>query len=110
LNESVHPQAGYPAPLDPPPADWLCQTRFTPNVVKEYTLSYAPQFDSALAQVTDFRLIAVPVKKGVGGRYALMVDHRGIVFSDAMWGISSPYIKAANSGEIRGGGSVKGQY
>jgi hypothetical protein len=26
-----------------------------------------------------------------------MVDSRGIVFSDAMWGISSPYIRAATS-------------
>lgn len=97
LDDSIHPQSGYPASLDPPPANWPCETKFAANAVKEYTLSYAPDADPATGRVTDFHLIAVPVKKGVRGRYALMVDSRGIVFSDAMWGISNPYIRAANS-------------
>ena len=97
LNDSTHPQAGYPSSLDPPPANWPCEKKFAANAVKDYTLSYAPQADPASGRVADFHLIAVPVKKGIRGRYALMVDRRGIVFSDAMWGISSSYIRAATS-------------
>jgi hypothetical protein len=66
--------------------------------VKEYTLSYVPQADSARGRVTDFRLLAVPVKSGIRGRYALMVDSRGVVFSDPLWGISrTAFIRAATS-------------
>jgi hypothetical protein len=100
LNESIHPQSAYPSSLDPPPANWPCEGKFVANAVKEYSLNYIPQVDPATGRVTDFHLIAVPVRKGVPGRYALMVDRRGIVFSNPMWGISNAYVKAAKS-EVR---------
>lgn len=98
LNHSIHPKGEYPSSFDPPPANWPCETKFAANAVKEYTLSYVPQADSASRPATDFYLIAIPAKKGIRGRYALMVDSRGVVFSDVMWGISSPYILAATPG------------
>jgi hypothetical protein len=97
LNGSIHRESGYPQSLNPPPADWSCDRRFTEEAVKEYRLTYTPQAERARGSVTDFHLIAVPITKGVRGRYALMVDSRGVVFSDPMWGISTPHIRAARS-------------
>jgi hypothetical protein len=97
MNHSIHPKNEYPSSLDPPPANWPCETKFAANAVKEYTLSYVPPADSASRPGTDFHLIAIPVKKGIRGRYAFMVDSRGIVFSDPMWGISKAFIRAATS-------------
>jgi hypothetical protein len=97
LNHSINRKSVYPSSLDPTPANWPCETKFAASAVREYTLSYTPHLDPVSGRVTDFYLLAIPVKKGIRGRYALMVDSRGILFSDAMWGISSPYIKAATS-------------
>ena len=97
LNHSIHPKDGYPSSLDPPPANWPCDTKIAENAVKDYILRYVPHEDSASGLVTDFHLIAIPVKKGIRGRYPLMVDSRGIVFSEVTLGISSSYIRAATS-------------
>jgi hypothetical protein len=97
LNHSIHPKDGYPFSLDPPPANWPCDTKIAENTVKDYTLRYVPHADSPSGSVTDFHLIAIPVKKGNRYHYPLMVDSRGIVFSDPMWETSSPYIRAATS-------------
>lgn len=97
LNHSIHPEDGYPSSLDQPQANWPCETKFAANAVKQYTLSYVPLADPASGRVTEFHLIAIPVKQGIRGRYALMVESRGIVFSDPRWGISSPYVRAARS-------------
>ena len=42
--------------------------------MKDYTLSYVPLADSSSGPVTDFHLIAIPVKKGNRYHYPLMVD------------------------------------
>jgi hypothetical protein len=97
LNRSIHPKDGYPSSLDPPPASWPCDTKIAENAVKDYTLRYVPHEGSASGLVTDFHLIAIPVKKGIRGRYPLMVDSRGIVFSQVTFGISSSYIRAITS-------------
>jgi hypothetical protein len=97
LNHSLHPKDEYPSSLDPPLTNWPCETKFSANAVREYTLGYVPPADSASGPVTDFQLIAIPVKKGTRGHYAFMVDSRGIVFSDPMWGISKAFIRAATS-------------
>jgi hypothetical protein len=52
--------------------------------------------DPASGHATDFQLVAIPSKKGIPGFYALMIDRRGILFSDAMWGISTPRSLSAN--------------
>jgi len=84
LNESAHPGSGYPSTLDPAPADWRCDRKFVANAVKEYSLSYSPVPDPATNRVSDFRLVATPQGTPVRGRYPLMVDSRGILFS-ALW-------------------------
>jgi hypothetical protein len=67
LNHSIHPEDGYPSSLDAPPANWPCETKFAANAMKEYTLRYAPQANPASGQVTDFHLIAAPLKSGIRG-------------------------------------------
>jgi hypothetical protein len=88
MNQSLHPDSAYPSSLDPPPQDWPCETKFAPTAVVEYTLSYVPEATTN-GLATNFYLIAMPVKT-VRGHYPLMVDKRGILFSDAMWGYSGP--------------------
>lgn len=95
LNQSLHPDPEYPSSLDPPPQDWPCETRFAATAVVDYRLSYVPE-TTANGRVTNFHLIAMPVKT-VRGHFPLMVDKRGILFSDAMWGYSSPSIRAATT-------------
>lgn len=97
LNHSAHPERGFPASLDAPPPDWSCDIKFLPSAVKEYTMHYIPQVDPADGQVVDFQVLAIPMKKGAPGYYAFMVDRRGLVFSDTMWGISGPRVRAATS-------------
>jgi hypothetical protein len=97
LNESVHPNSGYPHLLDPAPLDWTCERKFDPNAIKEYSLTYLPLTDPSTGHISDFQLIATPLGDPMRGRYPLMVDGRGVVFNDAMWGISKPYIRAATS-------------
>lgn len=98
LNRSVHPEDGYPPSLDPPPPNWSCETKFAANVMDQYTVSYLIVTDPASKRVADFQLLAEP-KEAIRGRYAFMVDSRGIVFSDPNWGFAGPYVRSANSEE-----------
>jgi hypothetical protein len=84
-NHMLHPEADYPAMLNPPPADWACDTSFATNAVPEFTLDYDPQKDAASGRVTDFQLTAMPGKKGIRGREPFMIDSRGIIFVDYPW-------------------------
>ena len=84
-NHTLHPEAEYPASLNPPPANWACQTKFATDAVPEFTLNYEPQKDAATGRVTDFQLTAMPGKKGIRGREPLLIDSRGIVFVDYPW-------------------------
>ena len=84
-NHMLHPEAEYPAKLNPIPAGWACQTKFATDAVPEFTLGYEPLKDSASGRVTDFQLTAMPGKKGVRGREPLLIDSRGIVFVDYPW-------------------------
>jgi hypothetical protein len=84
-NHMLHPEAGYPASLNPRPADWACDTNFATDAVPEFTLNYEPQKDAATGRVTDFQLTAMPGKKGIRGREPLLIDSRGIVFVDYPW-------------------------
>jgi len=84
-NHMLHPEADYPATLNPHPADWACDTNFGTNAVPEFTLEYAPQKDAATGRVTDFQLTAMPDRKGIRGRDPVMIDSRGIIFVDYPW-------------------------
>ena len=97
LNESVHPDSGYPQSLDPPPANWQCERAFATNAVKDYSITYSPLADTATGRISDFHLVATPVGEPLRGRYPLFADSHGIVFSDAMWTFSKPYPRAATS-------------
>ena len=84
-NHMLHPEADYPATLNPHPADWACDTNFATNAVPEFTLEYDPQKDAASVRVTDFQLTAMPGGRGIRGRDPLMIDSRGIIFVDYAW-------------------------
>jgi hypothetical protein len=84
-NHMLHPEAEYPATLNPRPADWACQTKFATDAVPEFTLNYEPQKDAATGRATDFHLTAMPGQKGIRGREPLLIDGRGIVFVDYPW-------------------------
>ena len=84
-NHMLHPEAEYPATLNPIPADWACQTKFATDAVPEFTLAYEPQKDASSGRVTDFQLTAMPGKKGIRGREPLLIDSRGVVFVDYPW-------------------------
>jgi len=84
-NHMLHPEADYPATLNPHPADWACDTNFATNAVPEFTLEYAPQKDAATGRVSDFQLTAMPGGRGIRGRDPLMIDSRGIIFVDYAW-------------------------
>jgi len=84
-NHMLHPEAEYPAMLNPRPADWTCETKFATDAVPEFTLAYEPQKDASSGRVTDFQLTAMPGKKGIRGREPLLIDSRGVVFVDYPW-------------------------
>ena len=84
-NHMLHPEAEYPATLNPRPADWTCETKFAPDAVPEFTLAYEPQKDASSGRVTDFPLTAMPGQKGIRGREPLLIDSRGVVFVDYPW-------------------------
>jgi len=84
-NHMLHPEAEYPATLNPRPADWACQTKFATDAVPEFTLNYEPQKDAATGRITDFQLTAMPSRKGIRGREPLLIDSRGVVFVDYPW-------------------------
>src|SRR5579872_1228663 len=84
-NHMLHPETEYPATLNPPPADWTCQTKFARDAAPGFTLNYEPQKDAATGRVTDFQLTAMPDRKGIPGRDPVMIDGRGIIFVDYRW-------------------------
>ena len=84
-NHMLHPEGEYPASLNPPPANWACQTKFASDAVPEFTLGYEPQKDAASGRMNDFQLTAMPGRKGIRGREPLLIDSRGIVFVDYPW-------------------------
>jgi hypothetical protein len=84
-NHMLHPEAEYPATLNPIPAGWACQTKFATDAVPEFTLAYEPQKDTSSGRITDFQLTAMPGKKGIRGREPLLIDSRGVVFVDYPW-------------------------
>jgi hypothetical protein len=92
-HHSANPSAGYPASLDPPPADWTCPTKFATDALAGFTMSYTPLTHAKNRRVTDFHLAAFPLVMDVSSR-AFMVDSRGISFAEAALGTSSQYIGA----------------
>ena len=70
------------------------------RTVKDFGITYTPLTDATSGLVKNFQLTAIPLEKGIRAHYPLMVDSRGVVFSDANWSVtSSHFIKAATSEE-----------
>ena len=84
-NHRRHPEAGYPASIDPLPPGYTCDPSLPTDQIPEFTFTYTPQTDPANGRVTDFQLTAMPGKKGIRGREPLLVDSRGVVFVDYPW-------------------------
>lgn len=88
-NHMQHPEAGYPTSLESPPLGWTCDTQFEKSAIEDFTFDYTPQSAANSAIVTDFRLVAVPLAKGVRTREPMMTDSRGILFSYYPWEIEN---------------------
>jgi hypothetical protein len=84
-NHMQNREQGYPVSLDSPPAGWGCDTKFTADMVPEFTLFYSAQTDAASGVAVNFQLTAVPKEKGVRGREPLLSDNRGVVFVYYPW-------------------------
>jgi len=84
-NHMLHPEAEYPASIDPLPAGYTCAPSPPTDPIPEFTFTYTPQTDSSNNRVTDFQLTAMPGQKGVRGREPMLIDGRGIVFVDYPW-------------------------
>lgn len=92
---ATHPGAGFPASLDALPHDLqlpqgtVCNaTIASDGSVPGYTFTYTPLRDSSSPGFTDFRLVAMPLKKGVPRVDPFAVDARGRIFSYIGWSMT----------------------
>jgi hypothetical protein len=90
-----HPDAGFPASLNALPLDLqlpqgtVCNaTIASDGSVPNYTFTYTPLRTSPSASFSDFRLVAMPLKKGVPHVDPIAVDGRGRIFSYAGWSVT----------------------
>jgi len=92
---AAHPNAGFPATLSALPHDLqlpdgaACDsTLANPGAVSDYTLTYTPQQNSSGSSFTDFRLLAMPLKKGLPRVDPMAVDSRGRIFAYTGWSVT----------------------
>jgi len=93
---AAHPNAGFPASLGAlprdlqPPGGTACDSNLVrPGVVADYALSYTPQQDpSNASSFSDFRLLAIPLKKGLPHVDPMVVDSRGRIFTYIGWSVT----------------------
>jgi hypothetical protein len=104
-HQFLHPDAGLPASLSDVPPDWDCDMYYLkPQPVEGYVLTYSPWVDSATGRVTKFQLTAVPYTKSRNGAsyVPLMIDSRGIFFSDRLWpeGNNPRFIQTSSGSDL----------
>ncbi len=94
-DRAAHPGAGFPVSLDALPHDLqlpqgtVCNaTIASDGSVPNYAFTYTPLRDSSSPIFTDFRLIAMPPRKGVPHVDPIAVDSRGRIFSYIGWSIT----------------------
>ena len=92
---ATHPGAGFPESLDALPHDLQLPQGTVCNAtvagdgsVPNYTFTYTPLKDSSSPNFTDFRLVAMPLRKGVPRVDPIAVDGRGRIFSYMGWSVT----------------------
>lgn len=92
---ATHPGAGFPASLDALPHDLqlpqgtVCNATIAGDgAVPSYTFTYTPLGDSSNPVFTDFRLLAMPLRKGVPRVDPIAVDSWGRIFSYIGWSMT----------------------
>jgi hypothetical protein len=56
-----------------------------PGALSDYTISYTPEPDPASGKITDFRLLAMPGRKGLDYVNPMLSDSRGRIFVYERW-------------------------
>ena len=75
----------FPASLREIPQGAGCNTNVAkPGAIPYYTLTYTPHRDSA-GGIVDFRLLAIPVRKGLDRVNPILCDKRGTIFVYERW-------------------------
>jgi hypothetical protein len=94
---AAHPSAGFPASLNALPHDLqlphgvACDPSLAnPGAASGYAFTYTPQSAPAGASFTDFRLLAMPLKKGLPRVDPMAVDSRGRIFVYFGWSDTHP--------------------
>jgi hypothetical protein len=92
---AAHPNAGFPASPGALPRDLqlpngtACDSSLVnPGAVADYALTYTPQQDPSSASFNDFRLLAMPLKKGLPRVDPMAVDSRGRIFTYIGWSVT----------------------
>lgn len=95
--EYRHSQAAtsFPASLNAIPGNFklpngvACDSNLAkPGAIPNYTFTYTPQQDSSGARFTDFRLLAMPLKKGLLRVDPMLADRRGRIFTYVGWSVT----------------------
>jgi hypothetical protein len=92
---AAHPASGFPPSLEALPGDLqlpqgtVCDaTIASDGSVPNYTFTYTPKQSSSGSGFTDFRLLAMPLKKGLPHLDPIGVDGRGRIFSYIGWSVT----------------------
>lgn len=92
---ATHPGADFPASLAALPQDLqlrqgtICSaTIASDGSVPNYAFTYTPLKDPSSPSFTDFRLVAMPLRKGVFREDPIAVDRRGGIFSYIGWSVT----------------------
>ncbi len=92
---ATHPGAGFPGSLDALPQDLqlpqgtVCNAAIASDgSVPNYTFTYTPLRDPSSPSFTDFRLVAMPLRKGDPRVDPIAVDGRGRIFSYIGWSVT----------------------
>jgi hypothetical protein len=91
---ATHPGTGFPASLDALPHDLqlpggtVCNATITgDSSVPNYRFTYTAVRDSSASTFNDFRLVAMPLRKGLPHVDPIAVDGRGRIFSYIGWSL-----------------------
>jgi hypothetical protein len=92
---ATHAAEGFPASFDalPPdlelPSETVCNAAIADDgSVPNYRFTYTPLRDSSSSTFTDFRLVAMPLRKGLPHVDPIAVDNRGRIFSYIGWSVT----------------------
>lgn len=94
---AAHPKAGFPASLSALPRELqlpggsACDPALAnPGAASGYAFTYTPQQGASSDSFSDFRLLAMPLKKGLPRVDPMAVDSRGRIFVYFGWSNTHP--------------------